>query len=206
MSGYPETPTRFVHTVGWWSNTVVWFGEKGSCGENSSHVLRQEIQRGEGEYTNPQECWGDYHSIVIAEGTPCEKCGAPYAAELEESRSAGAHPLYDTESGMAESGCMYWRTTQLHEDGVCVFNRWTNCDGRHLMVVLPNGHHWDVDSRANNCDKQEDTTHRCWVRSGNPETEPVTAGKDGPTCTAGAGSIQSGDYHGFLVNGVLSAG
>ena len=30
--------------------------------------------------------------------------------------------------------------------------------------------------------------------------------KNGETCAAGAGSIASAGYHGFLVNGVLSAG
>jgi len=34
--------------------------------------------------------------------------------------------------------------------------------------------------------------------------EPL--GGEGGTCSAGASSIQAGDYHGFLRNGILTAG
>lgn len=85
---------------------------------------------------------------------------------------------------------------------------WHNCDGRHLLCVLPNGHVWDIDGRANNCGLPEDRLHRCWVRSGDPTSSPPTVHvtKDGYTCDAGAGSIAASDYHGFLHAGVLTAG
>lgn len=74
-------------------------------------------------------------------------------------------------------------------------------DGKALMVRLPNGHDWHVDGVANNCTRREDKVHKCWVREG---TVPViTVGKNGNTCSAGAGSILSGTYHGFLRNGML---
>lgn len=79
-------------------------------------------------------------------------------------------------------------------------------DGLCLMVRLPNGHDWMVDSEASNCTRKGDRTHKCWVRDGDPRRGTVTAGKAGETCTAGAGSILSGDYHGFLTGGVLTAG
>lgn len=53
--------------------------------------------------------------------------------------------------------------------------------------------------RASNCDMKTEHTHRCWVRQGKPPT--VAVGKGGHTCGAGAGSILSGNYHGFLRNG-----
>jgi len=69
-------------------------------------------------------------------------------------------------------------------------------------VILPNGIPWDIDSRAGNCALKDDRLHRCWVRTGEPPD--VTVGKSGgPTCAAGAGSIQGGDWHGFLRNGEL---
>lgn len=75
----------------------------------------------------------------------------------------------------------------------------------NLVVVLPNGIEWNVDSQANNCTIPDDThqdRHHCWVISG---TMPnITAGKNQPTCSAGAGSIQAGDYHGHLINGELT--
>lgn len=74
-------------------------------------------------------------------------------------------------------------------------------DGRSLSVVLPNQHEWYIDSRASNCTMPTDTAHKCWVRHGIPPV--ITVDKNGLTCAAGAGSIQAGDYHGFLRNGVF---
>ncbi len=79
---------------------------------------------------------------------------------------------------------------------------WRGPDGRCLVVVLPNGHPWMIDGLANNCTDREDFMeggHKCWVREG--EAPLLTVGKRGKTCAAGAGSILSGDYHGFLTNG-----
>lgn len=73
--------------------------------------------------------------------------------------------------------------------------------GLHNAKLALNGHHWDIDSRASNCTKPSDTTHRCWVRTGTPPN--VTAGKSGNTCSAGAGSILVPGWHGFLTNGEL---
>lgn len=83
---------------------------------------------------------------------------------------------------------------------------WRGPDGIALMVRCPNGHDWHVDGRASNCTLPEDRVHKCWVRHGDPRTAPVSVDKNGVTCAAGAGSIQAGDYHGFLQNGVLTAG
>lgn len=77
-------------------------------------------------------------------------------------------------------------------------------NGPHLIVICPNGGTWNVDSRASNCTMPYDYEHRCWIRHGIPPN--VTVDKNGNTCQAGAGSIKCGDYHGFLRNGVLTAG
>jgi len=71
-------------------------------------------------------------------------------------------------------------------------------DGHSLVVVLPNGHQWHVDMRCSNCTMPNDNKHRCWVRHGDVRKGEITVDKNGRTCSAGAGSIQSGDYHGFL--------
>ncbi len=76
--------------------------------------------------------------------------------------------------------------------------------GPHCLMVKTPGGEWNVDGCANNCTMKDDwkqEQHHCWVRSGEPPN--ITAGKDGPTCSAGAGSIQCGHYHGFLRNGWL---
>lgn len=77
-------------------------------------------------------------------------------------------------------------------------------DGRSLMVRLPDGHDWCVDGRASNCTLPHDDEHRCWLRTG--EAPRITVGKSAPgqrTCAAGAGSIATRGYHGFLRDGRL---
>jgi hypothetical protein len=77
-------------------------------------------------------------------------------------------------------------------------------DGLCLVVKLPNGNDWMIDGIANNCTDRDDALragHKCWVRHGAPPL--ITVDKAGKTCSAGAGSILSGSYHGFLKNGEL---
>lgn len=84
-----------------------------------------------------------------------------------------------------------------------IHDNWTRIGVIPSGVILPNGHEWNVDSRASNCTMKEDRLHRCWVRHGEPPL--VTANKQGGrTCAAGAGSIAVPGYHGFLNNGVLT--
>lgn len=123
--------------------------------------------------------------------TQCEHCGA--AVPAEATRQVFRERLYNTESGRPEPGDLYWN------DWLPEKFYWDNHQGPHLMAVLPNGNHWCIDSRANNCGRRDDKTHRCWVRNGEPPN--ITVDKNGDTCQAGAGSILSGDYHGFLRNG-----
>ncbi len=79
-------------------------------------------------------------------------------------------------------------------------------DGLTLVVKCPDWTDWMIDGPCNNCTMKEDYNqehHHCWVRTGTPPN--ITAGKEGggPTCAAGAGSIQTPGWHGFLTNGVL---
>ena len=76
---------------------------------------------------------------------------------------------------------------------------WSNCNHKHLVVVLPNMDSVDLHGRANNCTMPDDRTHRCWIIHGTPPN--ITVDKDGHTCQAGAGSIVVGDWHGFIRNG-----
>lgn len=81
-------------------------------------------------------------------------------------------------------------------------------DGRTISAVCPDGHHWCIDSRANNCTRPEDGEHRCWIREGDVKTGlTVSKGTDeARTCKAGGGSIQTALYHGMLQNGAFTAG
>jgi hypothetical protein len=96
----------------------------------------------------------------------------------------------------------------------------TGPDGICLIVKLPNGSDWLVDQEASNCTRTQwhsytdeegrqyrkwtGRTHYCWVRHGDPRTGDLHVDKNGDTCAAGAGSILSGSYHGFLHNGYLT--
>ena len=101
-------------------------------------------------------------------------------------KGCGAWKVWDTPSGKLEPGCMYWNDNGYY-------------DTPHLQVICPNGQGWDIDSRASNCTLPNDNEHKCWIRHGEPPN--ITVDKNGKTCSAGAGSIQAGNYHGFLING-----
>jgi hypothetical protein len=73
--------------------------------------------------------------------------------------------------------------------------------GRSMMVKLPNGNDWLIDGPASNCTRPNEP-HKCWIRHGEPPKLTVNK-TGGDTCAAGAGSILSGNYHGFLTDGYL---
>ncbi len=78
-------------------------------------------------------------------------------------------------------------------------------DAHNLVVKLPDHSDWCVDSQANNCTMADDVRqerHHCWTRQGTPPDVDVSKNY-GPTCQAGAGSIASHAWHGFLRNGWL---
>lgn len=115
----------------------------------------------------------------------CDKCREKFIPN-------GGRPVYDTPSTDLEPGCLYW-----HELPKGMY--WDNQDGPSLHAVTPDGHHWNIDSRASNCGSPNDRLHRCWVRHGEPPN--IHVDKNGLTCNAGAGSIDTGKWHGYLHNG-----
>jgi hypothetical protein len=113
----------------------------------------------------------------------------------QRSDTGQAIPLRDAPPGAMWNA--WWMASVRHGE-----------DGRCLIVKLPTNHEWVIDGQASNCTMPDDHSqklHHCWIRHGDPtKPETVTVDKNGTTCGAGAGSIQSGDYHGFLQNGVLT--
>lgn len=105
----------------------------------------------------------------------------------------------------APPGAM-WYATWYKVEGSNPAQYWFSWDNQNtppLIVQTPGGA-WNIDSRASNCTMKEDRLHRCWVRHGEPPN--ITVDKNGLTCAVGAGSIQCGNYHGFLRNGELTDG
>ncbi len=134
----------------------------------------------------PDDQWRDWQELLYRR------------ADTGEQVTLRSHPDDRDAPTPAPPGAM-WDAWWMPES-------WRGPDGVALMVRLPNGHDWHVDGEASNCTRKGDRTHRCWIRHGDPRTGSVHVDKDGDTCAAGAGSIQAGDYHGFMHHGVLTAG
>jgi len=200
---YPAIPLHKAERVGGYPQaTVMWDGD--CIGGSKLHVGRVAYAEGyEGD--DIPAGWQDVHPDA------CERCGVAFDPEAApDHRHAGSVQwLWNTPSGKLEPGCAWVVEPgeEHRDDGTCYLGNWTNCDGRHHQVVLPNGHQWTIDGRARNCGLPDDTEHRCWVFEGDND-DPSTwhVSKDGRTCAAGAGSISADGYHGFIRRGVLTAG
>lgn len=77
---------------------------------------------------------------------------------------------------------------------------WCGEDGRAIICRVPVKHDWHIDGSASNCTRPNEP-HHCWIRHGTPPN--LTVDKNGNTCAAGAGSILTKQWHGFLRNGEL---
>lgn len=155
-----------------------------------------------GSYHDARELIGDAPDDAIQEPphdaesgwpTRCAHCG--YEFKADDVWQLFNHQLYRR----AGERVSEMTTLQEAEPGAMWIATWMD---DHLIVKLPGGHDWDVDSRASNCTRPGDNVHRCWVRHGEPPL--VTVDKNDDTCRAGAGSIQVPGWHGYLRNGELT--
>lgn len=130
--------------------------------------------------------------------TKCDTCGTGLTEE-NSSRHSGSKRLFRRYDNGAEiePSKVVGAVTENREYGPF------GSDGRGLVCTVPGPHPWRIDSRAKNCTMPDDDVHRCWVRTGTPEDGTLHVGKNGNTCKAGAGSIDTGQWHGFLHNGEL---
>ena len=131
--------------------------------------------------------------------TKCDRCGAQFTDD-------DAWQIFCEEEYADDRGNTY--SLRDLPVGACYDAGWrskyrSGSDGRSLYVMTPGGL-WGIDERARNCTMPEDHVHRCWVRHGRPEDGTLHVDKNGPTCQAGAGSIQCNQYHGFLHEGKLT--
>ncbi len=199
--------TRFIYPVGTRAQLrIYWDG--GPCTKNSTyHNAMKHLEDSDVMHDviggtiddHPDDEWP----------TACQDCGTPVPADGKKQKQVFRKTLYTDGTswrGFPGPGDMFyadWYACTPGPTSNCHY-RWTNCHGGHLMVICPNGAHWDTGSRASNCTMPEETTHRCWVVHGDPRTGVVHVDKTGHTCGAGGGSIIAGDYHGFLHNGILT--
>ncbi len=236
----PQWPTRFLRAIGtraylrisWYDAACPNSYGKGAAGYHNAQRFLAETtvlenwEFGGAPSDHPEAAWPvkcDHCPAIAPPQTVTQRCCSQpgcNAIRPQVTRSVHHRILYEAQDGSRkvrdelEPGDMYWATwygcANAEPKGHCIHG-WTNCDGKHLIVILPSKHNhpWDPDGRASNCGLKNDTTHRCWVRNGDPETGKVHVDK-GPighisttTCSAGAGSIQADGWHGFLHRGIL---
>jgi len=132
----------------------------------------------------------------LAHNSPLPICKCGFQFTIADYYGGGLyHPWHRVDnnepSDQSVPGAMWWGESYS-------FN---TPEGTQALFVETPGGPWCIDSRASNCTKPEDNEHRCWIRHG--EVPKITVDKNGNTCSAGAGSIQAGNYHGFLRDGIL---
>jgi hypothetical protein len=149
-------------------------------------------------------CWVDSgQTAADFKGNPlwpthCS-CGYEFQPE-DQSQLFGSHIYRRADTGEemtlrdAPDGAM-WDVTWFHGSP-----DWCGPDGKSLMCRVPTGHDWNIDGQASNCTRPNEP-HKCWVRHG--DVPNLTVDKNGDTCAAGAGSILTPTWHGFLQNGEL---
>lgn len=136
------------------------------------------------------------------------QCACGYAFTDEDARQVFTRQLYrrtdDPRSALLPESLLpvgaMWNNTWMSS---FASGQWTGPDGRSVHVKLPDGHVWCVDGRANNCTMKDDSSHKCWVRHGDVTKGEIHVDKNGHTCKAGAGSIDTGKWHGFLHGSIL---
>lgn len=128
------------------------------------------------------------------------RCSCGYEFQDKDERQLFSSHLYrrtDTGEEMtlrdAPDGAM-WEATWYNEPA------WCGDDGKAIICRVPTRHDWHIDGPCSNCTRP-DEPHHCWVRHGTPPN--LTVDKNGNTCAAGAGSVLTSTWHGFLRNGEL---
>jgi len=181
---------RFTKKIGHQKIIGKYWGATGCNGYLCHYTKELAIEKGDNlSFTD-----SDFDRLNEIENI-CFRCGCKPISDDEIKHRSCIEPIYDTESGKLEPGSLFyndWLPLNFHFD---------NQIKPHLSCILPNGQEWNIDSRASNCTMPDERSHRCWIVDGNPEENNITVSKNGHTCDAGGGSIQAGNYHGFLRNG-----
>jgi len=190
-----------------WLRRYSKFEKERRCGNNANYFCNGMTLL----YDCPEaQLWADYDKSNPQWPNNCDRCGVAFEAD-DEYQLFKRHLFKRQDTGElftladAPPGACWdasWMISDWNRDkrgsGYHV-----GPDGRCLVVKTPDGHDWMVDARCSNCTLPDDDEHFCWVRHGRPEDGTLHVDKNGKTCSAGAGSIATGKWHGFLHNGYL---
>lgn len=138
----------------------------------------------------------------------CGHCGEPFDPAKTENQvfqeavyvrydgGLGEFTLRDAPVGMMWDAFWMRNSYEAGEHGP----GWTNVgpDGLALVIQVPRKHPFQPEQRASNCTMKDDGRHKCWVRHGDARVGLVHIDKVGHTCQAGAGSIVTPSWHGFI--------
>jgi hypothetical protein len=172
--------------------------------QDADHLHQAQVPIGERPGEEPSTVDGDHPHDDPRWPTKCERCDYGFADDdVWQLFTARIYRRADTgeETTLRDApvgAC--WNASWFADRPN---SPWVGADGRCLNVRCPDGRDWMIDSRASNCTLPDDKVHKCWVRHGRPEDGTLHVDKDGLTCGAGAGSIDTGTWHGFLHHGQL---
>lgn len=200
MAEYPDVPIMWIYPTGelQFSLRRYYFGENRKCTNPDNHgycdarTIIGKIKREDPKDVPPRSdprwpahCACGYHFTDKDEWQP------RYLTVYRNQPGTWEGTLSEAPPGSVYDATWYPDTYKV--------------DGEYLVVVCPDGSKWEVSSRASNCDKKDDDLHKCWVRHGRAQDGTLHVDKNGLTCNAGAGSIQTLQWHGFCSNGRLQA-
>lgn len=195
----------------------------GKYGHTARTVIEAAAARATWIEDLPDDCHRTRAELVAMDDarwpTACAACGTAFDGTAHHQvhgeplyRGAPDGQLYTLVT--APVGAMWDAWWMRH--GELKDNPWTGPDGLTLIVKTPGGD-WMVDAEASNCTRPQRVpvegnpgchrfvrSHYCWVRHGDPRTGTLHVDKNGETCSAGAGSIIAGAWHGFLHNSELT--
>lgn len=178
---------------GWSHHAARWLGIEDEVQREDEHGIY---------YSAPAV---DLNDDTLPWPTHCDTCGYAFGSQGEfVSRGAGYEAIYRH----AETGEEYQTWRDIPPGGIQMapwLDRFYTAQLGHCFnVKCPDGTWWCPDGMASNCSMPDDfkqVKHHCWVIEGQLPNISVT--KNGPTCAAGAGSIQTPGWHGFLIDGWL---
>lgn len=125
----------------------------------------------------------------------CDRCGTPVAGPKVLYRIQYIR-VYDTFSGDPEPGDLY-QAPWNHD-----WCAWSNCDGTHWVLVLPDAAPFHLTGRMIDCDQPEDREHRCLKLMGEPPHLYVVSGGK---CSAGiGGALGYKGWRGYVFDGDLT--